>query len=181
MPTTFFDVGGEGVDGAGDDAEAGEGEDGAGLLAEVFGVAGAVEVGLELLDLVIELVGGDVLGEAGFLLLLQLAFRLQSDGEPIGDGFDDLADASLGDFVFFGEPPGGEVLDEVEAVDFEIARGRRQGGRGEHCGCSWWKKGFKFQVSGFKFGKLEFLAQECTQGYGLVWSIPVKRKKDFLK
>ena len=125
---------GEGVDRAGEDAEAGEGEDGAGLLAEILGIAGAVPVDLELLDLVLQPFGGEVLREAGFLLLLQLGFHGQGGGEPVVDVMDDLADAGLGEVVFVGEGAGGDELDEMVAVDFEITRGRGEGDGGGHEG-----------------------------------------------
>lgn len=89
------DVGREGINGAGEGAESGEGEDDAGLLAEVLGVAGAVPEGLQFLNLVIELVGGDLPGETGFLLLLQLGFQRESLSEPGVDAVDNLADAGL--------------------------------------------------------------------------------------
>jgi hypothetical protein len=180
VPTTFFDVGGEGFDGAGDGAESGEGEDDAGLLAAVFGVAaGAVEVVLEELELVLELVGGDVLGEAGFFFQLGVGFDGQGLGEPLGDAFDDLADAGLGDFVLFGEPPGGHVIDEVEAVDFEVAGGggqeRVQGsGFRVDMAVAPGQKGFQVpsdplaRVPRFQVGTA---AEECMRGCGLVWSI----------
>jgi len=164
-----FGVGGVGFDGAGDDAESGEGEDDAGLLAEVFGVAGAVEVALEELDLVLELIGGEVLGEAGFLLYFRFGLDRHRRDEPLGDGFDDLADAGLGDFVFISEPPSGHVMDEVEAVNFEVAGGGGKGRCGVHERLR--EKKSKVQSPRSKVGRGLGRADHATQGCGLVWSI----------
>jgi hypothetical protein len=164
-------------------AEAGEGLDGAGLLAEIFGIAAAVPVVLELLDLVPELSSREMDGEAFFFLDVLLRLHGQHFGEPVGDVGDDLADAGLRNLVFFGEAAGGEEFDEREAVDFEIAgrRGARDSGLGaegsgsEHGKLLGWE--FRMQNSEFRNG----IAQECTKGCGLVWSFSVKRKKDFSK
>jgi hypothetical protein len=79
------------------------------------------------LDLVLELSSREMDGVAFFLFDVLLRFEGQHFREPIGDVGDDLADAGLGDLEFFGEAAGGEEFDEVEAMDFEVARGRGQG------------------------------------------------------
>jgi hypothetical protein len=103
------------------------------LLAEIFGVAAAVPVVFEFLDLVLELGSREVDGVAFFFFDVLLGFDGQHFGEPVGDLADDLADAGLGDLKFFGEAAGGEEFDEVEAVEFEVAGGggkRREWERG---------------------------------------------------
>jgi hypothetical protein len=123
---SFSGVGGEGFEHARDDTEAAKGDDDAGLVAEVFGIAGAVEVGLQLFNLVLELIGGQVLCEACFFLLLEIGFHGEGFGEPMGDASDDLANAGLGNPVFFGDPASGNVIDKAEAVDVEVAGSGRK-------------------------------------------------------
>ena len=167
-------VGGEGFDRAGEDAEASQGGDDAGLLAEVFGVVRGVPEDPQVCELIAELVGGQVLGEAGFLLLLQFGFDGQSRGEPVADALDDLADAGLGNAVFLGDGSGGSELDQVHFVDVEVAGGGREGrGHGGLLGNG--ILDFRFWISDSE------ISQECRGRDGLVWSISVKEKKDFLK
>jgi hypothetical protein len=156
VPTAFifFDLGGEGVEGGGGDAEAGESEDGAVLLAEAFGIAGGGPERFELFDLVAELSRSQVDGKA--FLLFDVAFRWggQDFGEPVVDAGDDLADAGLRDFEVFGDAVGGEEFNRVLAVDFEVAGGRwgrrmKDEGRRANRGGHWGLPGIWFQVPGF--------------------------------
>jgi hypothetical protein len=127
-------IGGEGVEGVGGGAEAGEGEDGAGLLAEILGITGGVPEVLEGFDLVLELSSREEDGVAFFFFEVLLGFEREDFGEPVGDAGDDLADAGLGNLVFFGDLAGGEEFDEGEAVDFEVAGSGGQGAGGSGLG-----------------------------------------------
>jgi hypothetical protein len=100
---------------------------------------------------------------------------------------DDLADAGLGDFEFFGEAAGGEEFDEGEAVDFEIAGRRGKRGEGERGRVGEGESGHgkllgkRTKNRRIEEPKVGVLGEECTKGCGLVWSFSVKRKKDFSK
>jgi hypothetical protein len=126
VPATFVFVGKEEVDGAGEDAEAGLGGDDTEELAVVFDFVAGVPDCLEVFELVLELVSREGLRESLLLVDLEIGFGGEALGNPVAGAADDLADAGLGDFVFFGEAAGGEVFDLIEAVDFEVAgRGRK--------------------------------------------------------
>jgi len=118
----FLHFGGEGVDGAGYDAETGKRDDGAGLLAEVFGVAGGGPKRFQTLDLMFELIGGQVLSEADFALERRIRRHRNRIREPLRYARHDLADARLRDVVFRSEISRRNVLDEVCAVNLKVAR-----------------------------------------------------------
>ena len=76
------------------------------------------------------MIGSEVLGEAGFLLLLDFGFDRQSSREPGAHAGDDLADSGLRDAVFLGDLASGTVVDEAGAMDVEIAGSGGKGGGG---------------------------------------------------
>ena len=82
---------------------------------------------LGFIEVAMESVGGNVLGEADLGGLAGFVVSREVFGEPVGDAADDLADARLGDFQFFGGLAGAEAVDDEAFVGEEVAGG---GGKG---------------------------------------------------
>ncbi len=112
-------------------------------------------------------------------LLFDVRFRWCGEdfGEPVVDAGDDLADASLGDFEVCGDAVGGEELDGVLAVDFEVAGGGRskvESRRSAVMVDSGLKEGSGFRVQGSG-------SEPCQPGvYAGVWtSLVLLGRKSF--
>lgn len=118
---TFDGVGGEAVEDAADDAEAGLGGGEAHAESGVFGFLRHVPAARGLLELALETVSRDLAGEMGFLLLGDFGLGWEDLAEPFGDTADDLADASVGDVVQVGLGAGGTAGDVDGVVDLEVA------------------------------------------------------------
>jgi hypothetical protein len=104
---SFDGVGGEAVDEAADDAEAGLSGGQADADSRVFDVLSHVPEGGHLLVLTLEAIGSDLAGEMRFLLLGDLGLGREDFAQPLDDAADDLADAGLGDFPLIGLAAGG--------------------------------------------------------------------------
>lgn len=108
----------------GDFGEGGEEADDDG---DVFGFTGLLPSVLGFVEVAMEALGGDVLGEAdlggltGFVGCGQVFF------EPDGDAVEELADAGLGYFQFFGGLTGARAVDDDAFVGEEVAGRRWEG------------------------------------------------------
>ena len=76
-------------------------------------------------EISLEAISRDVLGEAELGGFAGFAVGGEGLAEEVADAVDDLADAGLGDFEFFGDLAGGGGVDDDSLVGEEIAGGGR--------------------------------------------------------